>query len=224
MSQEPPATELPETTQPMTGTVIPPPAPVPPPTDTGEQSDADLKERKGDKRDKEEKDEEDTVLPDLPSWAVTGLAYVGVPLLTIAAVLGAIVLAKVVRRRRRRRAPTASGRFVGAWHELVDHARDLGHSVPLGHTVTRREQSGAVGTPAAPALARRADAHVFGPGEPGEGDAEAYWEQVDAERRAMSRQVDRRRRWLAAVRLTTFRRPQRGARPGSLRFAFHRGA
>ena len=46
MSLTPPADQVPETNTPMSGTVIPPPNPIPPPSDAGEQSDADLKERK----------------------------------------------------------------------------------------------------------------------------------------------------------------------------------
>ena len=63
-------------------------------------------------------------------------------------------------------AASVSARFVGAWRELVDHARDLGQPVPLGPTVTRREQSGSIGSESAPALARRADSFVFGPAVP----------------------------------------------------------
>ena len=51
MSNEPPAEQLPETNTPMSGTVVPPPAPIPPPSDAGDQSDADLKERKAKKDD-----------------------------------------------------------------------------------------------------------------------------------------------------------------------------
>ncbi|QIK75405.1 transglutaminase-like domain-containing protein [Nocardioides piscis] len=49
MSKEPPAEKLPESKTPMSGTIVPPPAPIPPPSDAGEQSDADLKERKATK-------------------------------------------------------------------------------------------------------------------------------------------------------------------------------
>ena len=61
MSDEPPADQLPETNTPMTGTVVPPPAPIPPPSDAGDQSDADLKERKADKKEADEEDEESVV-------------------------------------------------------------------------------------------------------------------------------------------------------------------
>lgn len=202
MSDEPPAEQLPETNTPMSGTVVPPPAPIPPPSDAGDQSDADLLERKASK----DEDEDESLAGHIPAWVVFLGRYVGGPLLFLAVVLGAIIGVKVLRRRRRRSAPVVSARFVGAWRELVDHARDLGQPVPLGPTVTRREQSGSIGSQAAPALARRADSFVFGPSAPEALAAETYWESVDSERRAMSHSVGRRRRWLAAINVASLRR------------------
>lgn len=204
MSDEPPADQLPETNTPMTGTVVPPPAPIPPPSDAGDQSDADLKERKADKKEADEEDEE-SVVDHLPSWIVAVATYVGGPLLVVLLVLASIVGLKLLRRRRRRTAPVVSARFVGAWRELVDHARDLGQPVPLGPTVTRREQSGSIGSERAPTLARRADGFVFGPATPEPEAAATFWETVDAERRSMSRSVGRRQRLLAAVNLRSLR-------------------
>ena len=204
MSDEPPADQLPETNTPMTGTVVPPPAPIPPPSDAGDQSDADLKERKADKKEADEEDEE-SVVDRLPAWVAFVVTYVGGPLLVVLLLVGAVVGLKLLRRRRRRNAAVVSARFVGAWRELVDHARDLGQPVPLGPTVTRREQSGAIGSDRAPSLARRADGFVFGPSAPGADAARAYWETVDAERRSMSRSVGRRQRLLAAVNLRSLR-------------------
>lgn len=212
MSDEPPAEQLPETNQPMTGTVVPPPAPIPPPSDAGDQSDADLKERKADKLDEDEEAEDEGLVPGLPAWVGVVARYVGLPVLGIAVVLLAIVLAKVLRRRRRRTAASVSARFVGAWHELVDHARDLGQPVPLGPTVTRREQSGGIGSEQAPGLARRADSFVFGPTTPQAAAAASYWESVDEERRSMSQAVGRRQRWLAAVNLRSLRPTRRRGR------------
>lgn len=201
MSHQPPAEQTPQTETPMTGTIVPPPNPVPPPSDAGEQTDADLKERKATRRDAEE----EAAGARLPAWVVALLTYAGVPLLVLAALAGAVVGAKALRRRRRRRAASVSARFVGGWREVVDHARDLGLAVPTGRTVTRREQSAALGSDAATGLARRADSHVFGPRAPGEGAAAEFWEAVDAQRRTMSRAVGRRRRWWAMVNLTTLR-------------------
>jgi hypothetical protein len=132
--------------------------------------------------------------------------YVGGPLLLVALVLGAIVAFKAWRRLRRRRADSVSARFVGAWRELVDHARDLGQVVPLGPTVTRREQSLGIVSGEARALARRADSFVFGPSAPEVAAATTYWESIDAERRAMSHEVGRWQRLRAAVSLRSLRR------------------
>lgn len=204
MSDEPPADELPETNTPMTGTIVPPPAPIPPPSDAGDQSDADLKERKADKKDADEEDEE-SVVDQLPGWVLVVVTYVGGPLLAVLLVVGAIVGLKLLRRHRRRNAASVSARFVGAWRELVDQARDLGQPVPLGPTVTRREQSGSIGSEQAGPLARRADSFVFGPSVPEADAAASYWESVDAERRRMRSSLGRRQRLLAAVNLRSLR-------------------
>ncbi|WP_191278192.1 transglutaminase-like domain-containing protein [Nocardioides flavus (ex Wang et al. 2016)] len=215
MSTTPPADQVPETNTPMSGTVIPPPNPIPPPSDAGEQSDADLKERKT-KR-KEADDEEEGLIPGVPGWVGVVLTYVGGPLLLVALLLGAVIGLKAWRRHRRRSADSPSARFVGAWRELVDHARDLGQVVPLGPTVTRREQSAGIVSRQATSLARRADSFVFGPGVPEVTAAATFWESVDAERRAMSQEVGRWQRARAAVSLRSFRRtsPARGASPSA---------
>ena len=151
MSDEPPADQLPETNTPMTGTVVPPPAPIPPPSDAGDQSDADLKERKADKKEADEEEDEESVVDRAARldrrWSRrTSGARCSPSCSWSAPILGL----KLLRRRRRRNAAVVSARFVGAWRELVDHARDLGQPVPLGPTVTRREQSGAIGSEQAP--------------------------------------------------------------------------
>ncbi|WP_210439944.1 transglutaminase-like domain-containing protein [Nocardioides xinjiangensis] len=209
MSTTPPAEQMPETNTPMSGTVIPPPNPIPPPSDAGEQSDADLKERKATRKKADE--DEESLIPGVPSWLGVVLGYVGVPVLLVALVLGGIVGLKALRRHRRRSAGSPSARFVGAWRELVDHARDLGQVVPLGPTVTRREQSVGIVSGQAGALARRADSFVFGPRTPEAGAARSYWEQVDAERRAMSQEVGRWQRVRAAISLRSLRRTSPGA-------------
>lgn len=205
MSTTPPADQVPQTNTPMSGTVIPPPNPIPPPSDAGEQSDADLKERKATRK-KAEEDEEEGIIPGLPSWVGVVLTYVALPLLVVALLLAAVVGLKAWRRHRRRRAESASARFVGAWRELVDHARDLGQVVPLGPAVTRREQSVGIVSDRAGTLARRADSSVFGPSVPEEAAAATYWESIDAERRAMSREVGRWQRLRAAISLRSLRR------------------
>ncbi len=198
MDTDRPAEQPPINEQEMSGTQVPPPAPIPPPSTAGEQTDAELNARKGDR-------EVDDGWA-FPAWLRALLLYLGLPILVALLLMGGVVLAKHLRRRRRRAAARVSARFVGGWRELVDHARDLGHVVPRGSGVTRREQSLLVASAAAPGLARRADGHVFGPMPPQEAEAASYWSSIDAERQSMSRAVSRRRRLLAAVNLATFRR------------------
>ena len=191
MSDTPPADQVPETNTPMSGTVVPPPDPIPPPSDAGDQSDADLKERKATARRRPTR----TRTASSPGRPVVGRDG------------GDVRRSPAARRRPAARPPSsasrrgvgtdaaarpsASARFVGAWRELVDHARDLGQPVPLGPTVTRREQSAGIGSGEAGTLARRADSFVFGPSTPEVAAAATYWESVDAERRAMSQEVGR---------------------------------
>ncbi|WP_109508455.1 transglutaminase-like domain-containing protein [Nocardioides speluncae] len=200
MDTDRPAEQPPQTEQEMSGTVVPPPAPIPPPSTSGEQTDAELNSRKA------KRNAGDGGPWSLPAWAKALLVYVGGPLLLVVLLLGAVVGAKLLRRRRRLSAAKVSARFVGAWRELVDHARDLGQPIPMGAAITRREQSTAIVSPAAPQLARIADGYVFGPAAPDPNAATSFWTAVDAERRAMSSVVPRGRRLLAAVNLRSFGR------------------
>ncbi len=70
----------------------------------------------------------------LPSWLLGVLTWVGPPVLLVAAVIGTIVLLKTRRRTRRRTTGPMAQRLVQGWHDLVDHARDLGAKVPGGRT------------------------------------------------------------------------------------------
>ena len=182
----------------MSGTNVPPPAAIPPPSTVGDPTDAELNALKN------RRDSDDGWA--LPGWLVAVLLYAVLPLLALLVVAGAIIGAKVLRRRRRRSAESVSARFAGGWREVTDHARDLGVAVS---GFTRREESaalvgvGAVG--AAPALARAADSHVFGPRTPQAEAAAAYWADVEAYLATMSAGLPRRRRLLAAVSLRTFR-------------------
>lgn len=199
MSHQPPTEQVPETEEPMTGTVVPPPNPIPPPSDLGELTDADLKQRRLD----EAEDDADKDGFSLPAWVGVVAKVVGIPLGLLLAVVGSILGAKLLRRRRRRSADSVSARFVGAWRELVDQARDLGQPVPVGATATRREQARGIGSDGAPALARRADGFVFGPEAPAAEQASAYWDDVDAARRSMTEGLPWHRRLRAALNLVT---------------------
>ncbi len=199
MGKKKPAEQPPVTQQEQSGTTVPPPAPIPPPSTLAEQNDTELQARKGDG------DQNDSGSW-LPAWARYVLIAVGGPLLLAALIIGTIVGLKVARRRRRRTAPRVSARVVGGWNDLIDHARDLGHDVPLRSGHTRREQALLVSAGRGAALAHEADGHIFGPTEPSSEVATAYWSAIDGERRAMSGAVNRRRRLRAAVSLRSLRR------------------
>ncbi len=200
MGDERPAKLPPESDRNRTGANVPPAAPIPPPSVIQDQTDTQLRARKG-----EDTSDRPDSATGLPRWLARLLVFGGVPLTILVAVLSSIVLVKAWRRTRRRRSRQMSARVVGAWRELVDHARDLGQAVPVTMSTTRREQSTAITSPDAPRLARRADAHVFGPSAPGAGEAEDFWSAVTEERRAMSAGVGRMRRWRARVSMASFR-------------------
>ncbi len=207
MDLDKPADLPPQQEQQMSGINVPPPAAIAPPSTAGEQTDAELHSRKG------RRDGDDGGWR-LPGWLTLILVYGGLPLLVMLLIAGAIVAAKTWRRRRRRTNGRASTRIIGGWRELVDHARDLGHDIPTQVGWTRREQSAHLATPAARPLAEHADALVFGPDRPQLGDAEAYWAAIDRERQSMTAGVDRKRRLLAMVNLTTFLPTRRTGRTG----------
>ena len=94
-------------------------------------------------------------------------------------------------------------RYAGAWHELVDRARDLGIGVPAG--ITRQAQARAMAR--GEDLAWLADDAVFGVEEPEPAAAEDYWGRVWAELRAMAAERPRWRRWWAPFNPASLRRP-----------------
>ncbi|MEO7845430.1 MAG: transglutaminase-like domain-containing protein [Nocardioides sp.] len=199
MDTDRPADQQTQNEEQLSGLVIPPPAQVPPPSTIDEQTDAEITSRKV--RSPRTSAPEDETL--VSGWFRTVLLYGGGPLLAVLVVVAAILGAKLLRRSRRRSARQTSGRIVGAWRELVDHARDLGQPVPV-RGLTRREQSALIASAAAPALARRADASVFGPVQPATHEADRFWVEVTSARRALSASVTRRRRLRAALSLHTF--------------------
>nr|WP_269440193.1 transglutaminase domain-containing protein [Arthrobacter sp. zg-Y769] len=111
------------------------------------------------------------------------IALASLPLVVLLGPLLLVLLIKVRRRRLRRRTGTPSRRVGGAWKEVVSLATDLG-SRPSGNA-TRREHAELLqrGFPAAAdstvLLAQRADAGIFGPGEPTEAEVQEYWKQVE---------------------------------------------
>jgi transglutaminase-like putative cysteine protease len=136
--------------------------------------------------------------------------YVGLPLLVVLGPCVALVVLKLRRRRRRATAGPPSARIAGGWAEVVDTARDLGvRPLPRG---TRRETasvlSEAYDAPGAVALAERADAGVFAPGEPTEDEVARFWAEVEQSLRGMTGSVGRWRRlrgWLSPTSLRKVR-------------------
>ena len=135
-------------------------------------------------------------------------ALVGVPLLVV---LGPVVLLLALKARRRRRRlslGTPATRIAGGWAELLDAARDLGHVPP--RRATRREAAHALDTAfdgtGAVALAERADAGVFAPGEPSEEEVARFWSEVDRALSGMGSSVGRWRRLRARLSTASLRR------------------
>lgn len=179
----------------VSGTVVPPPAPVAPPATIGDPfSGSD--QRKGEKV----KDDEGTTLP---PWVRTVLLYIGLPLVGIALILVFIVTLKVRRRRRRRSRGEPAAQLSAGWRDLLDWARDLGVPVHVG--LTRREQAHEIGHDDVAVLAKRADEHVFGHAAPTSDDSAAYWSEIDAARKQLSAEVPLWRRVRASVSLASFR-------------------
>ena len=159
-------------------------------------------------------DQDDQNLLDQIPWALIGkiALAVGVPLLLLGGPLVAVVVAKRRRRARRLADPEPTSRVAGAWAHLVERARDLG--VPVSPRTTRSETAasltgrfpstgGLATTPAA--LARRADASVFGIGEPSQPQIEEYWRDVDAATASMRTSSRWWRRVRAPFALTSLR-------------------
>lgn len=138
------------------------------------------------------------------AWLWATLRIVGIGLLAAAVLCGPSVALAVARaRRRRHRELDGSGadRMDGGWAELVDTVRDVGAPVAIG--ATRREQGVALaeaypGTDAA-TLSSRADAVVFGGGEPDPAAVDAYWADVRTALRGVQAAAPWHRRLRARV-------------------------
>ncbi|WP_345752255.1 transglutaminase-like domain-containing protein [Microbacterium rhizophilus] len=131
----------------------------------------------------EDRKAEDEAEP-LPGYLGVVLVVGGISLGTIALLVAPFVVIggiKASRRRRRREAPVPADRISGGWDELMDRAVDFGRGVPPG--ATRYEQSAqlvaTLEEPRVHGLAVRADAGVFGPGEPTAEEIEAFWAEID---------------------------------------------
>ncbi|WP_265520566.1 transglutaminase-like domain-containing protein [Oerskovia flava] len=146
-------------------------------------------------------------------------AIVAIPLVLLAIPIIAILLYKGRRRARRREAERPVDRISGGWREVLDNATDLGTGVPAG--ATRREGAGLLSDsfPSAQSpttrLAHRADATVFGSGEPSDQEIAAFWDEVDGVVTGMRSTVNRRQRIRAALSLRSVQIERFRRRPGT---------
>ncbi|HEX9087371.1 MAG TPA: transglutaminase-like domain-containing protein [Arthrobacter sp.] len=123
-----------------------------------------------------------------PLLTAIGLALIPVGILALPLLL--IALLKSRRRLARFRDGHPAQRVGGGWNEVVSLATDLGAGVD--QRATRRE-SAVVLADAFPAsrgtttvLAHRADAAIFGAGQPSEDEVRQYWEIVDGSLKEMT--------------------------------------
>ncbi|WP_347110435.1 transglutaminaseTgpA domain-containing protein [Paenarthrobacter sp. S56] len=117
-----------------------------------------------------------------PLLAAIGVALIPLGILAIPLVL--ILLLKARRRKARFRDGHPAQRVGGGWSEVLSLATDMGASID-GKS-TRRETASVIAEafPVAGTtttmLAHRADAAVFGAGQPSEDEVEEYWKIVDS--------------------------------------------
>lgn len=131
-------------------------------------------------------------------WLVWGpiLAAIGIALIPIA-ILALPLLLIALLKSRRRKVRFSDGhpaqRVGGGWNEVLSLAADMGAAVDS--RATRRESAvvlgeafpGTAGTTTL--LAHRADASIFGAGQPSEADVQEYWTIVDGSLKEMTATV-----------------------------------
>ncbi len=110
------------------------------------------------------------------------IGVVAIPVAVLVLPLVLVVWLKSRRRKKRSGTGLPTDRMSGGWAEVLSHATDLGVGVaPSG---TRRESAVSLEErfPAMEGntvlLAQRADAAIFGPGQPSEGEVSGYWQNV----------------------------------------------
>jgi hypothetical protein len=135
-----------------------------------------------------------------PWWLRLLVFWVLLPALALLALYGAIRGLKAWRRRRHATRGPATARIAWAWDDLMATARSYGQ--PLSRRATRLEQASALGGRAdTHALASAANAHVFGPDDPGDEEAHAYWQLTNAARASLRSEADVWRRLRADLDL-----------------------
>ncbi|MGP9502821.1 transglutaminaseTgpA domain-containing protein [Specibacter sp. AOP5-B1-6] len=122
---------------------------------------------------------------------IVGVA--AIPIAIIALPLILIVALKTRRRKKRHTTGLPTDRVGGGWSEVLSLATDLGAGVD--NNGTRRETAVSLynAFPASQTstalLAERADAAIFGPGQPSEDEVATYWQNVDHSVKGMTGSV-----------------------------------
>jgi len=150
--------------------------------------------------------QEDT--PDgLPAWVGLVATYVGIPLAVVLALIAAIVGLKALRRRRRRTRGTAVDQISGAWLEILDRLRDIGHWPRPSST--RLEVAATAADDGLWAAGERfatdVDTHMFGPAEPDAAAVKAVWGSLGQHIASLNSALSTGERVRAAVSLSSLR-------------------
>ena len=149
---------------------------------------------------------------ELPSGPIAVVAAAaGLPLVLLIAAGALIVALKARRRRRRRSKGLPHARIANGWREVTDFALDTGRPVPP--TTTRREAAAFV-SPSTSSLASRADAVVWGGGEPTADEVDQYWAELSATLHSMKSELGVFERLKTAVSLRSLRAKQHVAKSG----------
>lgn len=133
--------------------------------------------------DEKEEEEEEITIPYV-LYIVAAAAGAGVLAMTPFLVILAIKARRAARRRTR---GAVTDQLAGAWDEVVDRARDLGHIAPTSRTRREAAANLAEAFPEAPVapMAHRVDAAIFGAVEPDARHSEAAWAEVKTVRSAL---------------------------------------
>ncbi len=183
--------------------VLQPPQPPEEPADMSPDTVAD----EGQEEDEEVEDRSWTLWLWIGGSALLLLLLLASPFIVVGAI-------KAARWRKRYRAERESDRLSGGWHEVIDHAVDLGLPVPAG--VTRREVAGVVEDryprSRATEIGEFVDEGVFGPGDPAPEDVDAFWLDVERSVRGMRSEAKPMQRLLGRLSLRSFARRRRERR------------
>lgn len=126
----------------------------------------------------------------------------------LVAPFAAILIAKSVRAKRRRIRGEVPDQLAGAWDEVADRARDLGHPMPSSAT---RHESATVLQRAYPdvsvlSFADRIDASIYGAIDLDERHRNAAWKEVDGLKRGLGTNVSWMSRMVAFISIRSLRK------------------